>query len=194
MSSRADKYELKKYGVYSFVGSLLLTGLIGALAFIFGQFGDLELRIMGTVISLGFFVVLGLSTAIWLDTDKKYLTYIGALMSITGFALTMDLLWQIEFLSSLIGSDIYFRSILTNNVLLTALAISSVLFTVKTEDKVIKILRNSSIVLTILTAIVVTGLINIELTATSPIRLAGSLAVIGTATTISTFILNKFRD
>lgn len=193
MSSQTGRYELKKYGVYSFVGSLLLTGLIGALAFIFGQFGELELKIMGTVITLGFFMVLGLSTAIWLDTDKKYLTYIGSAMSIIGFILTMDILWSIELFSSLIEFP-YFRIIATNNVLLTALAISSVLFTVNTGDKIIKILRNSSITLTILTAIVVTILINIQSMTTPSIRLAGSLAVIGTATTISTFLLNKFRN
>lgn len=182
-------FNAKKYALLVIVGSLMTSAVIGALVFIFGSFGSLEFKIIATILSLGFFSLLGLSTAIWYKTERQMISYIGTAMAIAGFVSTEAMLFHRE----LLGNEMLIRLLVPNNVLLTGLGISSILLTVEGKDKLVRKFRSTSIVLTAFTAVGL-SLLWLGGFSGSPTRVLGATAILGTATTISTFVLNRIRN
>lgn len=191
LQSPGDPQQIRTYALYTVVGTVMLAGVIGAVTFIVGTFGDLEFRILATVLSIGFFLLLFLSTAIWVDSGLRWFTYAGAVMAAVGFVLTMGLVWMV--VPTRIPDDLI-KVLLSNNILLVALAITSLLLTTEGTDTFVKRFRTGSIVLVALTTAALVYMVLTETPNGMFLRATGAAAVLGAAATISTFILDKVRS
>lgn len=98
--------------------SLTLAAAIGIYAFLFGQFGDLESKLITTTLSIGLFSITALGTAIVYERGRWRPVMLVAFM-VSGFGLLFYLyvIWLHEYV---VGRSYYYSSEITQTMLLTA--------------------------------------------------------------------------
>ncbi len=85
---------MKRFLLVVLILSLVVAALVGAAIFILGSAGDLEARVLLTVLLLGFFSLTGLCAALRFERGLAWLGWIGILASLAGLAYSELLVWE----------------------------------------------------------------------------------------------------
>jgi hypothetical protein len=86
---------VKRFLLILLIVSLVAAALVGAAIFVVGSAGDLEARILVTVLLLGFFSLTGLCAAVRLERGLAWLGWIGILASLGGLAYSELVVWEV---------------------------------------------------------------------------------------------------
>lgn len=86
---------VKRLLLFLLIASLVAAALVGAAIFVLGSAGDLEARVLLTVLLLGFFSLTGLCAAVRFERGLAWLGWLGILASVAGLAYSELLVWQI---------------------------------------------------------------------------------------------------
>ena len=88
--------KLKRTMLISLIVSFSLSALVGILFVALGEFGEVQLKILGTTTSAGWFSLLGLCGAIWFDRNK-YLPLSYSTIAASGLALlySIVIIWDV---------------------------------------------------------------------------------------------------
>jgi uncharacterized membrane protein YfcA len=87
--------RVKRFLLVVLILSLVAAAVVGATIFIVGSAGDLEGRVLLTVLLLGLFSLTGLCAAVRLERGLAWLGWIGILVSLAGLAYSLLLVWEV---------------------------------------------------------------------------------------------------
>jgi len=89
-----QRHSIKRLLLYMVVGGLIVAALGGIYVLLFGTFGDTEVKILLTTLSISYFSVTSLSCAAIYEKKRRGLLAIpGLALSIAGFALFLPGVW-----------------------------------------------------------------------------------------------------
>jgi hypothetical protein len=87
-------WSLKRGILHTLVVALVLSALIGIYAFLFGDFGETEVKILMTTLGISYFSVTSLSCATALEKrSRMWFAAIGLGLSVGGFLLFLPVVW-----------------------------------------------------------------------------------------------------
>jgi hypothetical protein len=85
---------VKRFLLVVLIASLVAAALVGATIFVLGSAGDVEARVLLTVLLLGFFSLTGLCAAVRFERGLAWLGWIGILASLAGLVYSELLVWE----------------------------------------------------------------------------------------------------
>ncbi len=86
----------RQFALWAMVGFFVCGGLLSALFFLFGSFGQIQGRILGTTFSLGFFsLLILLSASKFDDEDLAFFARLGVFAGVLAAAMLQLLIWKI---------------------------------------------------------------------------------------------------
>ncbi len=89
--------NLKRTFLYSLIGSVTLSALIGIGVILFGDFGSFEVRVLMTTLTITAASILGLACGAYLETGRaKALPLAGILLSIAAAIMTFFIIWNVS--------------------------------------------------------------------------------------------------
>jgi hypothetical protein len=113
--------NLRKFFLYSLIISVIVSALLGIGVVLFGNFGDLEIRVLMTTFTITCTSILGLACGAYLESGRgKLMPYAGIVLSIAAAALCLFLIWQRGTYSETVG-----KLAITFSMLATACALLS---------------------------------------------------------------------
>lgn len=184
----AEYSELKKIFLISIGGSLGLSALIAIFVFIIGNFGELELRVLGSVLIIALFSVTSLAcAALWERGTFTIPAIIGFVGSIGGFVTLELMIWGMD-------AEFLWRFALVFTVASIAAAHSSLLIIMGSKDGITgKVMYATLAVIWIIAALIAFAIFTeLEfLVSGVALRIIGVLAVLNVTGTIATPILKK---
>lgn len=90
-----NEIDIKKYFLRSLVAALAVSALIGIFIFLMGDFGETEVRLLLTTLTIGGFSLTGLCCAtIHHRIPLKSFSIIGMIISAIGFFLSIGVIWE----------------------------------------------------------------------------------------------------
>ena len=93
-------YSIKRVLLFTVVGGLVLTALLGIYALLFGKFGETECKILLTTLGISYFSVTSLACAAAFEKKRYFVLAIpGLVLAIAGFALFLPGVWADWWLS-----------------------------------------------------------------------------------------------
>lgn len=149
-------FNLKKIFLIIIIASLSIGALIGIIIFLFGDFGELEFRLLLSTIALAGFSLTGLSCSI-LYGKKRFiaLAILGIIISIVGLTYTLLMIWKfMEFWNEdLVNTLIIFI------VLAFSVAHICLLLLIKFEKSLVKYFLSATIFFIILVAYMIINIV-----------------------------------
>lgn len=128
----------KRTFLIALIVALSIGALMGIFIFIFGDFGETEVRLLGTTLALGGYSLTGLCSSILYDKKKILpLAYFGMGVSIIGFIFAVSLIWKIIDYSPFLQARDIQNAFWTLIVVAVASALSSLVLLVHGEKKVV---------------------------------------------------------
>ena len=105
--------NLRKFFLYLFVASVALSALIGIGVILFGNFGDFEIKVLLTTMTVTVTSILGLACGAYLETGR------GKIVPVAGitFALVCCVLWIILVWQGTAHESFYARLLLSLTLL-----------------------------------------------------------------------------
>jgi len=89
-----DSLPLKRVFLWTLIVTLCISALIGVYAFLFGQFGDMEIKILLTTLSISFFSIIALACAAAFEMKKgSILAPLGLAVSLLGLLTFLPGIW-----------------------------------------------------------------------------------------------------
>jgi hypothetical protein len=89
-----DSFPLKRIFLLTLIVTLCISALIGVYAFLFGQFGDMEIKILLTTLSISYFSIISLACAAAFEMRRgSILAPIGLIVSLLGIMLFLPGIW-----------------------------------------------------------------------------------------------------
>jgi len=111
--------NLRKFFLYTLIISVVVSAIIGIGVLLFGDFGDLAVRVLMTTFTITLCSILGLACGAYLETGRnRIMPSAGILFSVLAALVFMFMIWQRDMYTDLIGK---FAS--TFSMLATALAL-----------------------------------------------------------------------
>lgn len=181
---------MRKLFLILLLASLGVSALLAIFVFLVGDFGDIELRILATTLTIGGYSLTGLCSSVLYARRKNIpLAISGMIASVLGFLITVGATWEI------LDSDDVWRLVLLLAVLAFSIAHASLLLLVQSDKKIVNFSLKATIGL-----ITIVGLMLIYLVLTDDFlatgdfyyRLLGVFAVLDVLGTIATPVLKKF--
>lgn len=115
--------NLKKVFLYLLIGSITLSAVLGIAAIIFGNFGEFEMKIIGTTLTITLTSMLGLACGACYETKRaRILPLAGIVFSILSAVLWIATLW-----AGSVYNDTTAKIILTVSILAGASSLLSLL-------------------------------------------------------------------
>ena len=88
--------NLRRLFLYLLIGSVSLSALIGIGVLLFGDFGNFEVRVMMTTLTVTVTSILGLACGAYLETGRgRIMPIAGIAFSIAAAAMTAMIIWNI---------------------------------------------------------------------------------------------------
>ena len=84
----------KKVFLYLFIASVSVSALIGVGVILFGSFGDLEIRVLITTITITTTSIFGLACGAYLERRKVPLPVAGIILAVTSAFLWLIVIWR----------------------------------------------------------------------------------------------------
>ena len=179
--------DWKKPFLISLIGSLCISAFIGVIIFLIGNFGELEMRILGTTISIGIFSLIGLFFANLCEKNKVLLfSSTGLIFTILGFLINVLFIWD------LLDDEIYWKSMLIFIIITLSALHAALIMLLKSNNLV-----NTSIMATLLmiglVAIFLISLVILDGDVSAFVfRILGAIAILDGLGTIVTPLLKRF--
>ncbi len=185
-----NNIDFKKYFLKTLIIALSVSALIGILIFLVGDFGETEVRLLLTTLTIGGFSLTGLCSAIIQNrSGLKAFSITGMLISIIGFLITICTIWV------LFELDDIWKAVLISIILSTAIAHASLLLQIRYNTDNIKYSLIGTIVFIAFVALM---LIKSTLTEFDEsefyFRLLGVFSILDVLGTIVTLILNRLAE
>jgi hypothetical protein len=86
---------MKRFLLVVLIASLVAAALVGAAIFIVGSAGELEARVLLTVLLLGLFCLTGLCASLRLERGLAWLGWLGILAALGGLTYSELLVWEV---------------------------------------------------------------------------------------------------
>jgi hypothetical protein len=186
-----ENIDFKKVFLVTLIASLSISALCAIIIFLLGDFGELQLKILVTTLTIGVFSLTGLCCATLLNKQRfPLLAIFGIIASMWGILSINLLIWKIVNWDT---SDSYWNSVIITIILSFSIAHSCLLLLINSKSSIVK----TSLVITLLSiSIVAIGLIILTLIEFANInniwyRILGVFAVLDVLGTIVTPILLK---
>ena len=185
---------VKRFMLVVLAAAFCIAALGGIYAFVFGNFSDIQIRIMITSLSLTVFSLTGLSCAVWIEKKRLLpLAYSGITVSGLTWLIIFRLTWEmhensghwVETLTKLGGMGV---------VLSLALAYSSLLLTMRKSAGVVANIINFTLGCLSVVAIMLLGLIWFEWQVQSQFwRVLGVFAILTVLGTVLAPLVRKLQ-
>lgn len=183
--------NIRKLFLYSLISSLSISALVAIFIFLFGNFGEIEFKLLITTLSVGGFSLTGLcSSLILAKKNLSYVAYSGILCSITGFLLSTLILW------GELSEAFYFKLLLIFIIASFSTAHSSLLLLALKNKKMVDTITVITIIFITLVALMLVYLVlNLDngIPGEFYFRMLGVFAVLDILGTITTPIIRKLR-
>ncbi|MAF37056.1 hypothetical protein CL622_08135 [archaeon] len=189
----SNHITIKKMFLISLIISLSIGAILGIVIFLIGNFGEIQLNILLTTLTIGGFSLTGLCCATLLE-KKRFSAFaiMGMIFSAWGFLFITSLIWNIFNFSSLdtIGK-LFFISI----ILAFSSAHASLLLLIKSEKSIVNVFLIATLIFIFLVSleliILVLSGFDVDLLWW---RVLGIFAILDVLGTIVTPILLKVTD
>jgi hypothetical protein len=185
-----ENLDFKKYFLRTLVIALSVSALIGIFIFLIGDFGETEIRLLLTTLTIGGYSLTGLCSATnQKQPNLKSFSLLGMLISVIGFAVTIGAIWEI------IDFNDIWKTMVVFIILSVAIAHISLLLliTPKTAN-----VRYSLIGTIVFVSIVALMLIKSTMTEFEEsefyFRLLGVFSILDILGTIATPIINRITE
>lgn len=123
--------NLKKFFLYLLIASVSVSALLGIGAMIFGNFGELESKILMTTLCVTVTSILGLACGAYLETRRgKFLPMFGIFYAVTSAVLWIIMIWHQRMTDDLFG-----KLLMSSTLLATGCSHLSLLSIAKLEKK-----------------------------------------------------------
>jgi hypothetical protein len=129
--------NFKKIFLISLIISLSISALLGIIIFLVGNFGEIQIRILLTTLTIGGFSLTGLCCATLLE-KKRFSAFaiFGMIVSIFGFLLITSLIWEIIDWNSF---DSLWKVMIITIILAFSTAHASLLLLVKSDKTIVNV-------------------------------------------------------
>lgn len=180
----------RKFFLRSFIIALAISALIGIVIFLVGDFGETEMKILGTTLAIGGYSVTGLCcSTIYNRSEFQAYSMTGMLISVLGFIVTLISIWQI------IDFDSIWKIFVTLIILSVSTAHTSLLFQITPKTKNIKYVLIATILFIAIVALMLIYAAINELEDNDLFyRVLGVFAILDVLGTIAIPILNRITD
>jgi predicted nucleic acid-binding Zn ribbon protein len=194
--------KLKKYFLITLTIALSISALLGIFIFIFGKIGEVQRKILLTMLSLGGFSITGLCASILYDKRKfLFLSYSGMIASLFGFLYSLLLIWEIIkrhlniFFVSVYSSGFEEQKLLFVLIIVSiALAHLCLILLAHKEKSSLNIIIWIAAASTTIISLMLIGSIILEWHIEEPFyRALGILAILDILSTITIPVLNKIN-
>lgn len=126
-----ENLTLKKIFLYLLIASVGLSAFIGIVVILFGNFGELETKILLTTLTITVISILGLACGAYFETNQ------GRILPVCGivFAVVSAILWIILIWNGTIQNDLFVKTLMSATLLAVACSHVSLLSIAKLERK-----------------------------------------------------------
>jgi hypothetical protein len=182
-----ENLNLKKLFLYTLIGSVALSAVLGIGVILLGNFGEFETKILLTTMTVTVTSILGLACGAYLETGRGRILPLAGIIS----AVLSAILWIVLIWSSRMGDDTMAKVLMTTTLLAAACSHISLLSMAKLEKKFIWSRQIAQASIWILTGIILV----LIWTETDPsdgwvARAMGVLSILIAALTVVTPILH----
>ncbi|MGS2739447.1 hypothetical protein [Sinomicrobium sp. M5D2P17] len=180
----------KKLFLRLLIAALCISAAIGIFVFLAGDYGDTEIKILLTTLSLVGYSLSALCCSTIYERDSlKNFSFIGMVISGIGFLVTITAIW--EFMDT---EDIY-KTVITFMILATAFGHISLLLLIKPKNDTIKYLLMATVIFVCIVAVMLIYATAIDFDVEEfYFRLLGVFTILDVLGTIATPIANKIID
>jgi hypothetical protein len=187
----SQEMNLKRAFLFVLIASIVASALIGIGVILFGNFGDLETKILMTTLTVSYASILGLACGAYLETKRgKILPIVGIVMAIVSAILWIILIWY-----GTIQEDLFVKSLLSTTLLAVSSSHLSLISIARLDKKFLWSRYAAYVSIGFLTAILL-GLIWSQPESVSELisRSIGVLSIIVAAMTIITPVFHKLSS
>jgi hypothetical protein len=189
-----DKLPLKQSLLRTLIGALILSALIGIYAFLFGNFGETEVKILFTTLLVSYFSVTSLACAAAFEKKKMpVMSMTGLVLGIVGFLMFVPGIWAEWF-----DSEPYAKAMIILGIFSFSFAQACLLSLATLEHRFHWVLYTALVSIFAL-ALMASGMIVFEVDAEWLFRFSGVIGILDGCATVSIPVLckigtNKFEQ
>jgi hypothetical protein len=183
--------NLRRLFLYLLIASIGLSAVIGIGVILFGNFGEIEIRILFTTLTVTVTSIFGLACGAYLETGRgKYLPLAGIVFSIVSALMCFLIIWDV-----LDDSELFIKSFLTG-VLLAASCSHLSLLSLARLDSRFAWIRVAAVVCVSLLVLIFLYILWFEPEGDSDLiyRILGVLGILLASITVVTPILHKLSS
>ena len=180
--------NLKRIFLYTLIGSVAVSALIGIGVILFGNFGEFEVRVLMTTLTVTVTSILGLACGAYIETGRgRTLPIVGIFLSIVSAIMLFFVIWDI-----LDDSEVFIKSVVTTSLLAAACSHLSLL-SIARLDKRFAWSRIAAFICVGLLSAILLFILWFEPESTSDVisRVIGVLSILIAAVTVITPVFHK---
>ena len=180
--------NLKRLFLYTLIGSVAISALIGIGVILFGNFGEFEVRVLLTTLTVTVTSILGLACGAYIETGRgRTLPIVGIFLSIVSAIMLFFVIWDI-----LDDSEVFIKSVVTTSLLAAACSHLSLL-SIARLDKRFAWSRIAAFICVGLLSAILLFILWFEPESTSDVisRVIGVLSILIAAVTVITPVFHK---
>jgi len=123
--------NLRRFFLYMLIGSVSLSAVIGIGVILFGDFGEIEIRVLMTTLTVTATSILGLACGAYLESGRgKYLPLAGIVLAVISALMSLLVIWNV-----LDDSKPFAKSFLTATLLAVACSHLSLLLLARLDRR-----------------------------------------------------------
>jgi hypothetical protein len=178
----------KKAFLYLLIGSVAVSASIGIFVVLFGDFGEIEIRILLTTLTITVTSILGLACGASIEAGRpRFIPLTGILLALSSAALWMVMIW-----AERMESDIFARIVMTATLLAIACSHISLLSLARLDSRFIWSRWAAHLAVWSLSALVLwTIWLKVDPTETAVARTMGVLSIVIGALTVVTPVFHR---
>ena len=183
--------NLRRLFLYLLIGSVGLSALIGIGVILFGNFGEIEMRVLMTTLTVTVTSIFGLACGAYLETGRgKFLPMAGIVLSIVSALMCFLIIWNV-----LDDSEVFTKAFVTAIILAASCSHLSLL-SLAQLDKRFSWTRLAAIVCIVLLDLILLYILWFEPYGDSDVvyRMLGVLGILVASITVLTPILHKLSS
>lgn len=180
--------NIRRIFLYTLIGSVALSAVIGIGVILFGDFGEIEVRVLMTTLVITVTSIFGLACGAYLETGRgKYLPTAGIVLSIVSALMCFFIIWN-----ALDDSEEFLKSFMTVTMLAAACSHLSLLSLARLDRRFLWT-RIAAVVCVVLLCSIVLYIMWFEPDGDGSIvyRTLGVLAIMLASVTVVTPVLHK---
>jgi len=173
--------------LYTLIASIALSALIGIVVILFGNFGDLEIKVLLTTLTVTVTSILGLACGAYLETRRgKLIPLIGIVLALVSGVMWVVLVWH-----GTVHEDFFAKLLLSLTLGAASCSHISLLSLARLERRFIWSRYAIHIAVWLLTAYLLYLIWNVDAIDESTSRIIGVLSIVIAALTIVTPVFHK---